>query len=416
MNQGGVRNVRVLDARGRFGEPVDVRWREGRFVEIAPAVDDPAAGHGHGEIDGSGRWLIPGLVDAHVHAAWHAFDAADRDRIPAAETAELTRAALHAMLLRGATSVRDAGGLRHRDLDAMRGAGAGTESGIEPGSGPDPAATPMPRVQCADRLIDRSAADTAGGVEHAAAAALEAGARWIKLVGTAGVASPAGSRLEPAFSLAEVGAAVRLAAQVGARVMVHAWGGEVVDHAIEAGAASVEHGMFLTEPQARRAAERGLVLVPTIRIYRQVRGMIESGALPEAFAPRVAEAIAAHPGSVRIARDAGLRIALGSDSGTPEQHRTALLEFAALVDAGLSPGEALVAATRTGAELLASAAADPASAPSGRIAVGEVADAVLLSADPSDPENRDAIGSPDAIDAVVLGGRAILPRAAGLGP
>ena len=399
MNQGGVRNARVLDEHGHFGAPTDVAWNDGRFVGTGEA-GDAALGTAPdgipGALDGSGRWLIPGLVDAHTHAAWQAFDETDRARIPERESRELTRDALRAMLLRGATSVRDAGGLR---ADALR--------AIE--------ADALPRVQTAAFLIDRAAADAAGGVERAAEAALDAGARWIKLVGTAGVASPPGSRLDPVFSLAETAAAVGLAAQLGARVMLHAWGGDAVDHAIEAGAASIEHGMFLTEEQAGRAAARGLVLVPTVRIYRQVRDLVAGGALPGAFAERVGEAVAAHPGAVRIARDAGLPMALGSDSGTPEQHRTALREFAALVDAGLSAEEALVAATRTGAGLLMRAAADPIAAPSGRIAPGEIADAVLLNVDPSDPANRDAIGDPSAVDAVILGGRVILPRAADLG-
>ncbi|GAA1781058.1 amidohydrolase family protein [Leucobacter iarius] len=394
-------NARVLDEHGRFGAPVDIAWRDGRFVgtDGAPGAPSADAGGdtGTATIDGSGRWLIPGLVDAHTHAAWQAFDAADRDAIPEAEAVELTRRALHAMLLRGTTSVRDAGGLRSDSLRAIE-------------------VDARPRVQTAEVLIDREAADAAGGVERAAEAALVAGARWIKLVGTAGVASPQGSRLDPVFSLDETTAAVRLAAQTGAGVMVHAWGGAAVDHAIEAGAASIEHGMFLTAAQAARAAERGLVLVPTLRIYRQVRGMIDAGELPGAFGPRVDEAVAAHPGAVRTARDAGLRIALGSDSGTPEQHRTALREFAALVEAGLTPEDALVAATRTGAELLAAVAGPGSPAPSGRIAPGEIADAVLLNVDPSDPANRDAIGDPSAVDAVILGGRTILPRAADLDP
>lgn len=425
MNQGGVANVRVLDEHGRFGAPVDIVWRDGRFVDAVGGPGVPSADVGAGidsdagaeaaMIDGSGRWLIPGLVDAHTHASWQAFDAADRDAIPETEAVELTRRALRAMLLRGTTSVRDAGGLRLGTVRAISGgpaAGAATASD----TGPRPREHVMiPRVQTAELLIDREAADTAGGVERAVEAALAAGARWIKLVGTAGVASQPGSRLEPAFSLEETAAAVRLAAQTGAGVMVHAWGGAAVDHAIEAGASSIEHGMFLTAAQARRAAERGLVLVPTLRIYRQVRAMIDAGELPEAFAARVDEAVAAHPGAVRLARDAGLGIALGSDSGTPAQHRTALCEFGALLDAGLAPEEALVAATRTGAELLAGAAGET-SAPSGRIAPGEIADAVLLNIDPSDPANRDAIGDPSAVDAVILGGRTILPRAADLGP
>lgn len=397
---GSVRNVRVLDAQGRFGPPTDVVWRDGRFAEgtdRSTAGDDGTRLERTG-LDGTALWLIPGLIDAHTHASWHAFHSEDRAAIPEHETRELTRASLHAMLLRGTTSIRDAGGLTPAEAARLGAEGA-----------------PLPRVRTSVLMIDRTAADAAGGVEHAVEAALGEGAEWIKLVGTAGVASPPGSRLEPTFSPSETAAAVREAAQGGARVMVHAWGGPIIDSAIEAGAASIEHGIFLTAEQAARAAERNVVFVPTLRIYTQVQQMIARGELPEAFAARVAEAVTAHPGAVRLARDAGVRIALGSDSGTPEQHRTALREFSALIAAGLAPEEALLAATRGGAELLAGvdrASSSPSDYPSGRIAPGEVADAVLLKVDPLEPAHHAAIGDPSAVSAVVLGGEVVHPPAA----
>src|SRR5690606_37038221 len=104
-------------------------------------------------------------------------------------------------------------------------------------------------------------------------------------------------------------------------------GGEAIDDAIEAGAASIEHGIFLTDTQASRAAERGLTLVPTLRIYREVQQMIDRGTLPAAFRARVDEAVAAHPRAVLRARDAGLALAVGTDAGTPEQHGSGALEI-----------------------------------------------------------------------------------------
>lgn len=389
-----VRGARVLDDRGRFSAPIDVAWSDGRFIEVTDG--DAVGSTADTVIDGTGRWLIPGLVDAHTHASWHAFHAVDRAAIPAHEAEELTREALRTMLLRGTTSIRDAGGLTAAEVARI---------------GADADGIPLPRVRTSVLMINREVSDASGGVERAVEAALADGAEWIKLVGTAGVASPPGSRLEPVFAAAETAAAVRVATQGGARVMVHAWGGPVIDYSIEAGAASIEHGIFLTEAQAVRAAERGLTFVPTLRIYRQVRKMIEQGELPEAFSARVAEAVTAHPGALRIARDAGLPIALGSDSGTPAQHRGALREYAALIDAGLTPAEALVAATRVGAELLAGSSPSASHLPSGRIAPGEIADAVLLNIDPLDPEHHSAIGDPAAVEAVILGGKVVLPRA-----
>jgi imidazolonepropionase-like amidohydrolase len=370
-----------------------VSWADGRFAlgggDRGGDRRGARAGDRAGELDGSGLWMIPGLVDAHLHAGWQAFDAEDRARLGGDRTRGLVAAALRRTLASGFTSVRDAGGLDAEQFAA-----------IPPAE--------RPRAQLAVRLIDRSVADAAGGLDRAVERVLEAGARWVKLVATAGVAAPAGTGLDPLFSAAEQRDAVRRAERVGAGVMVHAWGGKAVDHAIEAGALSLEHGIFLTDAQARRAAVRGMTLVPTLRIYRLVRRMIDAGSLPAAFRARVEEAVAVHPLAVQRARDAGLAIALGTDYGTAEQHGTGRLEFDALVEAGLTPQEALLAATRTGAELLARVAGseDSGEPPAGAIAEGALSDAVILRRDPREPG---ALSDPESVFAVLLGGRWIDP-------
>jgi imidazolonepropionase-like amidohydrolase len=187
--------------------------------------------------------------------------------------------------------------------------------------------------------------------------------------------------------------------------MVHAWGGEAITRALEAGAASIEHGIFLTADQAALAAERGATLVPTLRIYLLVQQMIAAGSLPAAFAARVAEAVAAHPAAVRRARDAGVAIALGSDYSTPAQHGTNLAELAELRRAGLDADEALTAGTAAGARLLDDGG-DPLA---GRIVPGAVADAVLLRADPADPAT---FTDPSSVVAVVQDGRLVSGTAA----
>lgn len=432
---GAVRGIRILDERGGFSAPMRVSWSRGVYRLGGEERSDgeyPGEAHSHpsgadGErvdaarADGVGTagagtagqpareldaaalsaaelWLIPGIVDAHLHAAWHAFDAADRARLSEERTLAATARSLALTLAAGVTSARDAGGLTPGMLRAI-----------------PPLA--RPRMQLSVRIIDRAVADVAGGLDAAVDEALEAGAPWVKLYGTAGIGSPPGAGLEPTFRASEVRDAVRRAERAGAGVMVHAWGGTAVDDAIEAGAMSIEHGIFLTEEQARRAAERGMTLVPTLRIYRLVRGMIEAGSLPGALRARVEEALASHPEAVRRARDAGLAIALGTDYGTPDQHGTNAREFDALVAAGLSPEEALIAATRSGAELLArvegAEGADPdpsrhAGTPVGRIAEGAPADGVILRRDPRLPG---ALSDPASIAGVLLGGRLLDPLA-----
>lgn len=401
---GALTGVRVLGASGDFSAPRRIAWADGRFAaesagantrgdSVAGDLADPAASDladpKAGEFDASGLWLIPGLVDAHVHAAWHAFDAADRSALDNAATAAATASGLARTLAAGITRVRDAGGLTAAALAEV------------------PAAA-RPSVQLSVRMLDRAAADAAGGLDRAVEAVLAEGARWVKLVATAGVAAPAGAGLEPVFTAAETRDAVRRAERAGAGTMVHAWGGQAIDDAITAGATSIEHGIFLTAEQAAAAADAGLTFVPTLRIYTLVQRMIAAGALPAAFRGRVEEAVAAHPAAVLRARDAGLPIALGTDSGTPDQHGTVRLEFDALVAAGLSPSEALHAATRGGAELLGrveTAHVAGRGAP-GTLDVGAPAEAVLLRRDPREPG---ALSDPAAIVRVLAGGALLDP-------
>ncbi|MGO3146341.1 MAG: amidohydrolase family protein [Leucobacter sp.] len=366
-----VSGVRVLNEQGGFSSPQRVSWVDGTFV---PGGEPQLA-----DLDGSHLWLTPGLVDAHTHVSWHAFSEKDRENDTGAERDAKTAGVLETMLRAGFTSVRDAGGFARGHAVAQTSART-------------------PRVQTSVAMITRAAADAEGGVLALTERALEAGARWIKLVGTASVASPAGSGLEPMFTLEEQRTVVERAREVGAGVMLHAWGGDAIDDAIEAGVMSIEHGIFLTPEQADRAAGRRMTLVPTLRIYTLVERMIERGSLPAAFGPRVREAVRAHPDAVRHARDAGLAIALGSDFGDSDQHGTNRTEFDDLVRAGLSSEEALVSATRSGAELLARVAVDP--FPRGRITDGEIADAVLFTRDPREP----GAFSGNTIAAVVLGG------------
>lgn len=416
----GVRDIRVWRGGASPGElsfsaPMRVSWRAGRFVATpggaSPDTLEPTFSRGSEDatadetaaeqLDGSGLWLVPGLVDAHVHAGWQAFDAGERARVNRSRTQALIAQGLSRTLASGFTSARDAGGLWHEAIRQIP-------------------QTARPRLQLAGELIDRDAAERAGGLAPAVAAVLERGARWVKLVATAGVASAAGAGLEPHFTATELRQTAQLAANAGAGVMVHAWGGPAIDYAIEAageaagtGAAkfapvSLEHGIFLTKSQAERAAQAGLTFVPTLRIYKLVQAMIAGGELPASLGPRVREAIRAHPNAVRIARDAGLAIALGTDYGTAAQHGSGRLELDALVAAGLTVSEALGAATRGGAALMAQVDPDQNPALAGRITPGAPADAVLFNRDPRAPG---AFSDPGSIAAVMLAGRVVAPTA-----
>jgi imidazolonepropionase-like amidohydrolase len=324
--------------------------------------------------------MIPGVYDCHCHITWNDFHHDQRDRKSEQQRAAETAAALLATLRGGVTSLRDAGGADARVRAAV-----------------DTGRLPGPRLQISVDMIGAAQAGTADTMRGHVESALAKGAQWIKLVATAGSATPGDAVLQSNFSESEIRTAVETARAGGARVMMHTWGGDSADWAIEHGVASIEHGIYLTAAQVAAAAAAGLTLVPTLTIYRHVRDMVLAGELEGVKFDRIVDVIAAHERVIGLADDLGLPLCTGSDYTTPRQHGTNLVEIAALIRAGLPPSAALLAATANGARLMN----DPAG---GQIAPAFRADAVLLSADPTDPATFE---DPRSVAAVIKDGQVI---------
>lgn len=234
-----IRNARIFQPTGSF-ETAGLSIRNGLYSDTAEGIA--------GTIDGEGLWVIPGVYDVHTHISWGDFHRENREGRSEAERAQQTRDALRATLRAGVTSARDGGGAPAALRDELA-------AGEFPG----------PRLQVAVDMIGPADAGSTDAVRRAVGAALDKGASWIKLVATAGVATPGDEVLHSNFSREQFHAAAEEAARGGARLMVHSWGGDSVDWAIEVGAASIEHGIYLTEAQASRAADAGTVFVPTRR-------------------------------------------------------------------------------------------------------------------------------------------------------
>ncbi len=338
----------------------------------------PASGSGEGsgvELNAEGCWVTPGFVDAHTHLAWRDFDAADRPRDEAEQAAGAAANRL-ATLAAGVTAVRDAGGY-YRGLDRRL------------ADRPGPWVSPS---------VDIIGAQDARGQQHLrnrVAQLVDDGAAWIKVAATGGVG--AGTRqLEPVFERGELAAVMDAARAAGVPVMVHAWGGPALDQAVAAGAASIEHAVFLTAAQAGRIAAADAFVVPTVWIYDDVARLAESGSLPRSLAPAARRAVDAHPLALRHCLDAGVRLAIGTDAGLASQHGRNLHEVAAMIDAGVPVATALAAATTGGVQLLARAGAGPSGG-----------DVVVFGRDPSRP---DVLRDPSAVIAVAQGGRVVRVR------
>jgi imidazolonepropionase-like amidohydrolase len=383
-----IRNIAMLDRLGSFDGPFDIIVRDGSIEDVGRGLAVPP---GAAVLEGDGLFLMPGAFDCHSHLTISSLDMSGLLDQPlsrwALEAAVNTRRTLEA----GITFVRDAAGADAGIRDAIRdGVIPGPETQISivlvaQTGGHGDGFLSGPGLEMASQYIlpdypgrPPFLVDGVDAMRHVVRTILRAGADWIKLATTGGVLSPHDDPLGAELTLEEITTAVFEAGRKGRAVMVHAFGGEGVDNAIAAGVRSIEHGIFLTEEQAARMAEAGCWLVPTLAVMEDVFALARSGALPPALARKALEVESLQGKAVEIARAAGVRIALGTDSFTRQAHGRNLREITLMRRAGLSPAEALLAATTGGAELCAVAER------LGSLEPGRRFDAILLDEDPSD--------------------------------
>ena len=204
------------------------------------------------------------------------------------------------------------------------------------------------------------------------------GADVIKIATSGGVLSPRDSPDQPGFSLEEIEVMVSEARAFGLWVMSHAQSTVGIKNAVRAGVRSIEHGIYLDDEAIELMLERGTYLVPTLVAPMGVIRASEAGAgIPEVAVVKAREVIEAHRDSFRRAVAAGVKIAMGTDSGvTP--HGENLDELQLMADGGMTPEDVLVASTRTAAELMGL------ERELGTIEPGKRADLVVVSGDPLD--------------------------------
>jgi imidazolonepropionase-like amidohydrolase len=380
-----LREANVLDRAGGFSGPLDVYVVNGSVAAVGEnlRVSDAVA---H---DFSGLFVMPGVFDCHLHVAMSSLDGYECLRRPVTEwvleAAHQARRTLEA----GVTTVRDCAGADAgiRDAIALRyvdgptlfvsivlvsqtgghGDGFLAGPGLEISSGylvPEYPGKPP------------SVVDGPESMRHAVRTVLRAGADFVKLATTGGLVSDHDQPLVPELTLEEIQAAVFEASRKGKHVAAHAYGGEGLDNAVRAGVRSIEHGGFLTEEQAARMAEAGCWLVPTLSAMRDTLVWAETGRLTPPQCRKVLSFGLELGAAVRVAKEYGVRLAVGTDYIMREQHGNNLEELHLLRQAGLSAEETLLAATVGGAELCGVADRY------GRVAPGYVFDAIVLDQDP----------------------------------
>jgi imidazolonepropionase-like amidohydrolase len=207
---------------------------------------------------------------------------------------------------------------------------------------------------------------------------LRAGADVIKVATSGGVLSARDDPRHPHFSPAELDVLVEEARAAGVAVMAHAQGAGGIKNAVRAGIRSIEHGIFLDDEAIDLMLEHGTWLVPTLAAPRAVLTAAAAGAaLPEAVVEKARDVQAAHDASVTRAVEAGVRIAMGTDSGVGP-HGDNLSELALMAGCGMTADEVWRATTLGAAELLG------VDREFGSLEPGKRADVVVLDGDAHD--------------------------------
>ena len=377
-------NVSVIDGRNR--DPQDrmcVTVRDRKITEVRE-VREPTVPRG--ALDLTGRFLMPGLIDAHIHLT------ADPGMLgeaagPAPLKGEEPRAreliyfilanSARSFLRFGITTIRDVGCHDDNAIILREAIRLGLTDG--------------PRVLSCGRIISATApggrlfhsmyeeADGPWEMRRSVRNQLRRGADYIKVM-AGGARSVLRENPEPAqLTKEEMDALVDEAHRLGLRVAAHAEGLGAVRNAVEAGVDTVEHGLSLHRaPELlERMAKRGTVLVPTLTTFHDV-----GTRFAEKWEPRLVEQAKRQQDEAQrtliAARDAGVTLAMGFDSGPPGADA---LELVRLVEGGLTPHEGIIAATIGSARALG---LDDV----GTVEAGRTADLVVLNADPSKDVTR----------------------------
>ena len=365
--------ARIIDGTGT--EPVRGRSVVVEKGVITAVVEDARAPRGHG-VDLAGHTLLPGLINSHVHLCL----GAEADPARAMREEPLALTAIKALLRAretaraGVTTVRDLGGREYAELAARRAIQEGLIDG--------------PRIVAAGRPVCMTGghghwlgreADGPDDARKAVREQLKAGADVIKIIATGGVLTPGVEPGSPQMTFEEMRAAIEEARKAGRRTAAHAMAATGISEAIDAGITSIEHGVYLTEEIVAHMRRDGTFLVPTLNAPAAIATGGLAAGIPEYMVRKSEQVVPPHVASFQLAHRAGVRIAAGADSGTPLNfHGSLLPELTLMVKYGMTPLEAIRAATVTAADCLGLGEV------TGRVAPGYAADLIAVAGDPAE--------------------------------
>jgi imidazolonepropionase-like amidohydrolase len=372
---------RIFDGTGSPLADGDLLISDGRILEIGTGLD------GDEQVDVSGMTLLPGLFDCHVHVISSGVDLLQRLQRPFSYQFFEAARNLAVTLDCGITTVRDAGGA---DLGIQRAVDDGLIDG--------------PRMRIAITALSQTGGHGDGWLPSGVSTSFvaphpgrpagivdgpeevrkkvreiaRAGANVIKVHTSGGVLSPGDSPRHAHFRADELAALVTEATAAELPVMAHAQATDGIKNAVRAGIRSIEHGIYLDDEAIAMMLEAGTWLVPTLAAPAAVFEAAKNGTqFPDGVLEKAQEVIETHHASFARAAAAGVKVAMGTDSGVGPHGRN-LDELTLMAAAGMAPEDVLVATTSSAAELLG--LGDQV----GSLTPGKRGDVVVVAGDPFD--------------------------------
>jgi imidazolonepropionase-like amidohydrolase len=323
-------HARLLDGTGAAPrENMWLRVGNGKIIDIGSGDSPPSPESSPSPViyDLTGKTLMPGLMDAHVHPANLDVDITTVPEYPPAVFVHKVSRILEADLALGFTTLRDAGGLD----DGFRSA---AEQGLIRSPRQLLSISPLTqtgghgdkRKKNQSRPIPRNSlglypiiCDSPDEMRRAVRELLRKGADQIKVMADGGIMSPTGGPGKAQFTVPELRAAVEAAELAGSYLMAHAYCSAAVRNCLEAGVRSIEHACLIDAATAGLLAEKEAFLVPTLAAFEVMPAKAEEAVLPPARLAKLEQVRAGALHSLELAHKAGVRIASGSDLLGPFQ-------------------------------------------------------------------------------------------------
>ncbi|MFE8695062.1 amidohydrolase family protein [Cytobacillus sp. FJAT-53684] len=400
---------RVIDGTGRDPVEKGIVVIKDNKINLVCKEDEFNVPEGVQVIEVEEGTIMPGFIDQHVHLGVGTMNSMHMYTPSAYEKTCQAIWDMDKLIDAGFTTVREVGGFaNHLKEPIQKGLVKGTRicaSGriITQTGGHADFYQKFPISFVKNRANVGNLAEIADGIPEVRKAVrlqFREGAEFIKTCTTGGITSQGDGNKDSQYSVSELKVMVEEAEMHGSYVAAHAQGTAGIKNALEAGIKSIEHGMFMDEECIELMVKKGAWLVPTFSIAHLYMQNIDT--LPEWVKPKILSSYEAHYKSFEMCRKAGIKIGLGADLlGDPNICPYGLngMEFERLVYAGMSPMEAIVAATKTGSELIMR------EDELGTLEEGKLADVTIVKGNPL--EDIGILTNPENIKMVIIDGEIV---------